>query len=81
MAFELPEHQYTASDAAVYACPNDELDFARTIANLMDDPDWAREVGAKGRDRIETTLAWSYQAKRLREAYDTLMAASFSRTV
>ncbi len=39
VAFDLPEHWVTANDAAAYAATNDELDFAREIATLMDDPD------------------------------------------
>ena len=38
VAFDLPEHRFSAQEAAVYARPNDELDFARQIAALMDAP-------------------------------------------
>jgi glycosyltransferase involved in cell wall biosynthesis len=56
----------------LYARPNDELDLARKIAVLMDDPERRREMGQKGRERVETELAWVHQAKHLLEAYHAL---------
>jgi len=75
VAFDLQEHRVTARDAAVYARPNDELDFARQIAALMDDPEQRKEMGRKGRERIEKELAWRHQEKHLLEAYKALGAA------
>lgn len=72
VAFDLPEHRVTAQDAAVYARPNDELDFAQHIAVLMDDPEQRRKMGQRGRERIETELAWLYQEKHLLKAYEAL---------
>jgi glycosyltransferase involved in cell wall biosynthesis len=73
VAFDLPEHRFTAQDAATYACPNDEMDFARHIAALMDDPERRRRMGQRGRERVETELAWTYQEKHLLEAYRALI--------
>ena len=73
VAFDLTEHRVTARDAAVYARPNDELDFARQIARLMDDPEKRREMGQVGRRRVEAELAWPHQERRLLAAYETLM--------
>jgi len=72
VAFDLPEHRFTAQEAAVYANPNKELDFARLIASLMDAPQQRQRMGQKGRERIESELAWSYQVKHLLKAYETL---------
>ncbi len=72
VAFALPEHHHTAQDAAVYVPCNDEFQFAQAIANLMDNPTLRLQMGQKGLERIETELAWPYQAKHLLEAYDTL---------
>jgi len=72
VAFDLPEHRVTAQDAAVYARPNDELDFAQQIASLMDDPERRKRMGEIGRERVETELAWLYQEKHLLEAYEAL---------
>ncbi len=69
VAFDLPEHRVTAGEAAVYARPNDELDFARHIAALMDDPERRARMGQVGRQRVENELAWSHQAEHLLDAY------------
>ena len=78
VAFDLPEHRVTAQEAAVYAEPNDELDFARKLALLMDDPVQRQRLGQVGRERVETTLAWSHQIPHLLAVYEKL--GSFSQT-
>ncbi len=72
VAFDLPEHRITAGDAAIYANPNDELDFARQIAVLMDNQALRERLGHIGRERIETKLAWKYQQEYLLKAYMNL---------
>lgn len=72
VAFDLTEHRFTAQEAAVYATPNDELDFARKIAWLMDNPEQGQKMGQIGRKRAEKELAWSYQVKHLVGAYESL---------
>lgn len=72
VAFDLQEHRVTAEDAALYAKPNDELDFAKQIAVLMDDPKTRNKMGAFGKDRIENKLAWKFQAENLVKAYENL---------
>jgi glycosyltransferase involved in cell wall biosynthesis len=74
VAFDLPEHRVTAQDAAVYAPDNDELEFARLIAMLMDDPALRQRMGQIGRKRIQEGLAWPYQAEQLVAAYATLFS-------
>jgi glycosyltransferase involved in cell wall biosynthesis len=72
VAFDLPEHRISAQDAALYARPNDEMDFARKIALLMDNPQLCEEMGRKGKKRIEAELSWAHQAERLVRAYEAL---------
>jgi len=79
VAFDLPEHRVTAQDAAVYARPNDELDFAQQIASLMDDPQRRKKMGEKGRKRVEKELAWPHQEKFLLEAYESLVSQGGGR--
>ncbi len=69
VAFDLPEHHVTAGDAALYARPNEELDFARQIMTLMDDYQRRAKMGQIGMKRVENELAWSYQAQKLLDAY------------
>ncbi len=69
VAFDLTEHRYTAQGAAAYVKPNDEMEFARTISELMDDPARRRAMGQLGLGRMETELAWDFSIPRLLEAY------------
>jgi glycosyltransferase involved in cell wall biosynthesis len=75
VAFDLPEHRITAREAAMYARPNDELDFARQIATLMDNPNRREIMGQIGRERVENELAWPYQAKYLLDAYKIITSS------
>lgn len=72
VAFDLPEHRVTAEEAALYAKPNEELDFARNIVALMDDPARRDQMGKIGRRRIETRLAWPFQIPNLLSVYTSL---------
>ena len=75
VAFDLPEHRYTALEAASYVKPNDELAFARALAELMDDAERRRAMGSFGRRRVESKLAWSYSVPALLEVYRTVTGA------
>jgi glycosyltransferase involved in cell wall biosynthesis len=72
VAFDLPEHRNSARDAAIYALPNDELDFARKLNFLMDDAEKRAEMGQSGRARVEQELSWHHQEINLIEAYNKL---------
>jgi glycosyltransferase involved in cell wall biosynthesis len=73
VTFDLPEHRFTACDAAVYVRPNDELEFARSIAALMDDAPRRASLGALGLARVKKYLAWEYSAKNLISAYQQIL--------
>ncbi len=73
VAFDLTEHRETARDAAVYVPPNNELEFARAIAALMDNPARRAAMGAFGRHRVDTELDWRYSIPHLIQAYDKLL--------
>jgi glycosyltransferase involved in cell wall biosynthesis len=72
VAFDLCEHRVTAQAAAVYARPNEALDFAQQIALLMSEPARREAMGRFGRQRVENELAWPHQEKHLLEAYRLL---------
>ena len=76
VAFDLPEHRATAPDSVLYARPNDERDFAEKIAFLIDHPEERERLGGIGSRRVRGELAWSYQAKYLLQAYETLRVGS-----
>lgn len=71
-AFDLPEHRVTAGDAALYATANNESSFAQNLMQLMDNPSMRAQMGKTGRERVETMLAWPYQARNLVKLYDEL---------
>jgi glycosyltransferase involved in cell wall biosynthesis len=72
VSFDLKETRVSAADAAVYAPPNDEMAFARAVAQLMDDPDARARMGAIGRARVENELNWGITSRNLVTAYSAL---------
>jgi glycosyltransferase involved in cell wall biosynthesis len=73
VAFDLPEHRFTAQGAAMYVRPNDERAFAVALEQLMDDPRRRLCLGAYGIQRIKTQLAWEYAVPKLLEVYQTIL--------
>ncbi len=74
VSFDLIEARVSAGDAAVYATPNDEREFARLVAELLDDPQRRGYMGALGRQRVEQELSWEHSRAQLLSAYETLLA-------
>jgi glycosyltransferase involved in cell wall biosynthesis len=70
--FDLTEGRVSAGEASLYARPNDALDLAARIVELLDDPERRQRMGAFGRLRVETALSWHHQAPNLLAAYDLL---------
>jgi glycosyltransferase involved in cell wall biosynthesis len=77
--FDLKEGRASAGDAALYARENDPVDFARRIAELLDDPGRRMELGETGRARVEDGLSWAHSAPRLLAAYDRVFAKKAGR--
>ena len=68
--FDLTEGRFSAQEASLYAEKNNELDLARKIVQLLDDPEARERMGRFGRNRVETELEWKYEAPRLLRAYE-----------
>ncbi|MEH2124889.1 glycosyltransferase family 4 protein [Nostoc sp.] len=68
--FDLREGRRSAQEASLYAKPNDEVEFAEKILELLDSPERRQKIGAEGRRRMEEILEWQYQAPKLLDAYD-----------
>jgi glycosyltransferase involved in cell wall biosynthesis len=60
VAFDLVETRVSCGDAALYAGENDPVKLAELILRLADDFELRREMGLRGRKRIEERLAWKY---------------------
>jgi hypothetical protein len=65
VSFDLREARVSAGDAVVYAPANDELEFAKLIARLLDDPDERSRMGTIGQSRISGPLSWQNSRKSL----------------
>jgi glycosyltransferase involved in cell wall biosynthesis len=69
VSFDLREARVSAGEAAVYASPNDEQEFAKLISRLLDDPEERARMGKLGRERVSGPLAWENSQKALLAAY------------
>jgi glycosyltransferase involved in cell wall biosynthesis len=69
VAFDLAETRFSAQDAALYVRPNDELEFARRVSSLLDNPSEREKMGNAGRRRVSEVLAWDYSVQELLRAY------------
>lgn len=74
--FDLTEGRFSARDASLYATCTDPKDFGAKIVELLDDPERRRAMGAYGRERVKSELAWTHEAPKLLAAYDGLFSAS-----
>lgn len=72
--YDLTEGRRSAGDAALYARPNDPVDFAELILRLLDSEGLRRELGERGRNRIEGQLNWEIEKKSLLAAYQTALS-------
>jgi glycosyltransferase involved in cell wall biosynthesis len=71
--YDLTEGRRSAGDAALYARPNDPQDFAGQIIKLLDSASLRRELGARGRKRIEERLNWDAEKQTLLQAYEAAL--------
>lgn len=74
VAFDLKETRFSAQDAALYARPNDEIEFAQRVSWLFDHPEAGRTMGELGRRRVEESLAWEHSTPHLLAAYAAAMS-------
>ena len=72
--FDLKEGRFSAQKASLYANKNDEVDLAKKIIQLVDNPELREEMGKFGRTRVQEELEWKYEAPKLLAAYDALGA-------
>ncbi|QUL37679.1 glycosyltransferase family 4 protein [Erythrobacter sp. JK5] len=67
--FDVTEGRFSAQEASLYAKPNDPVDMADKIIELVDDPDRRAAMGAFGRKRVVEELNWQHQIDPLLAAY------------
>lgn len=74
--FDLKEGRRVAGPAALYASPNDPIDFAKQINSLLNSTDLRHKLGAHGRKRIYESLNWENEKSTLLRAYSTVLTSS-----
>jgi len=75
VSFDLKETRVSAGNAALYATPNDEAEFARRIATLMDDESLRARMGEVGTMRVRNELGWHVTSQNLLRAYEFLLGS------
>ena len=74
MSFDLIETQFSAGEAAVYVENDDEQALGQAMLTLLADPNRREQMGAIGRERVRSQLAWDYSKTVLVDFYDRLCA-------
>jgi glycosyltransferase involved in cell wall biosynthesis len=72
VSFDLKETRFSAGKSALYAKPNDPIDFANKILELLADEKKRREMGDYGRKKVEQELGWEYSRDSLIRAYERI---------
>lgn len=54
--------------------PKNEVAFANAIDRILTNPDWGRQLGENGRQRVEIAFSWQSVASRLTQLYTRLLA-------
>ena len=67
--FDVTEGRFSAGQSSLYARANDPADFADKIEELLSDDARRATMGAFGRNRVESELAWRYEEPKLIAAY------------
>ena len=70
--FDVAEGRFSALDAALYAKPNDWIDFGEKILELIDAEDRRESMGESGWRRVNDALAWQHEQPKLLAAYDAV---------
>jgi glycosyltransferase involved in cell wall biosynthesis len=71
--FDLKEGRRTAGPAALYAKPNDPIDFANQVNRLLNSVELRRQLGGCGRKRIEESMNWEVEKIALLQAYSAVL--------
>lgn len=76
--FDVTEGRYSAGPASFYARPNDPIDFANKIVELIDDPELRSSMGQQGKKRVYEELSWDHQVGALIAAYRAAFGESWA---
>ena len=79
VAPDLDEIRVSAGGAALYVKPNDILDYAAAIAELVDDEPGRTRQDKLAYVRIEQELAWSHEERAYLDVYERLTVDAMAR--
>lgn len=71
--FDLLEGKRSAAGASLYAEPNNSIDFASKIVDLLGSSDTRASMSDEGRNRMTQKLEWRHQIPKLLSAYRHVM--------
>jgi glycosyltransferase involved in cell wall biosynthesis len=67
--FEVTEGRFSAQEASLYANPNDPVDMADKIEEILSNPEEGKKMGEQGRKRVLNELSWKQSISPLISAY------------
>lgn len=70
--FDMDEGKFSAQEASLYAKPNDSVDMAEKILELLDDSEHCKTMGEYGYNRVKNQLEWKFEKENLYKAYKKL---------
>jgi glycosyltransferase involved in cell wall biosynthesis len=73
VSYDLKEGRVALGSGALYARPNDPVDFANKIEALLESESLRNALGAFGRKRVDEELNWTVQSGRLVSAFTRLL--------
>ena len=72
--FDLTEGRASAGEASAYARANDPIDFAKKVADLIENPETGRKMAVLGRERVLKNLSWQHSIPGLLAAYERVFS-------
>jgi hypothetical protein len=70
VASDFPAWRGLVGDAGILVAPHDVEAIAAAIDTLLDDPDRAEAMGARGREAVRQRFGWEGEAQRLLSLYE-----------
>ena len=74
VAFDIPVMHEYLGDYGVFAPLGDPTGFANEIEKLLDDPQRARTLGHKLRDRARQLFSWDQAGREIERVYESVLA-------